>query len=178
MLKNGTKTIKTLVANFGNGVNQTLINNQILTNQNITVNYSTSGEKISTFTITFTDNSVLTTYSKIYFDYNNPATRVSCLVGGGIKEDFEIIADSTFTGYKVGDPKIKAKIQCRVFYSDANVARKIMKPIIIIDGFDPGDKRKFEDCDCENDPDCASRCLTNGVFDSKFAKPRYPSDSN
>jgi hypothetical protein len=38
--KNGTKIIKTLVANFGDGINRTLITNQVLTNQNILVNYA------------------------------------------------------------------------------------------------------------------------------------------
>ena len=43
--KNGTKTIETLVANFGDGINRTLITGGALTNQSITVNYTTSGEK-------------------------------------------------------------------------------------------------------------------------------------
>lgn len=165
--KNGTKLIKSIVANFGIGLPIPIMNNKILTNQNITINYTSSGEKKITFVVTFVDNSTMTTYGKIYFDYIDPLTKASCLVGNGIKEDFEIIADEPFTGYKVGDPKIKSKIQCRVFYSDGNVTAKIMKPIIILDGFDPGDKRKFEDCDCENDPDCACRCVTNGVFDAE-----------
>lgn len=42
----------------------------------------------------------------------------------------------------------------------------MLKPIIIIDGFDPTDTRKFEDCDCENNGDCANEYLKNGVYDS------------
>ena len=67
----------------------------------------------------------------------------------------------------MGDPTIKAKIDYRVFYAFAHTDRKVRKPIIIIDGFDPGDKRKIEDCDCENIPSCASRNTTSGVFDAQ-----------
>jgi hypothetical protein len=74
--KNGSKIIKTLVANFGDGVNRTLINSQVMTNQNITINYSSSGEKISTFTVTYTDNTTLTTYGKIYFQLESVGERV------------------------------------------------------------------------------------------------------
>lgn len=166
--KNGTKNIKTLVANFGDGVNRTLINSQVLTNQNITVNYATSGEKISTFTITYTDNTTLTTYGKIFFQLVQSTTRdalASCFANDPYKQDFQLQADIPFTGYVAGDPTIKAKIEYRVFYGNTNTDKKIRKPIIIIDGFDPGDKRKIEDCDCENIPDCAARNTTNGVFD-------------
>lgn len=171
--KNGTKTIKTLIANFGDGINRTLISNYFLTNQNISINYTTSGEKISTFTITYNDNSTSTTYGKIYFDYksnsnvtfSNTSTPSSCTAEDPLKQDFQLQADISFTGYNVGDPTIKAKIDYRIFYAFAHTDRKVRKPIIIIDGFDPGDKRKIEDCDCQNIPDCASRNTTSGVFD-------------
>lgn len=172
--KNGTKTIKTLIANFGDGVNRTLISNSILTNQNITVNYTSSGEKTSTFTITYNDNSTLTTYGKIYFQYSpltssvatsTSSTPGSCSASDPLKQDFVLEADIPFTGYNVGDPTIKAKIDYRIFYAYAHSDKKVRKPIIIIDGFDPGDKRKIEDCDCENIPSCAARNTTSGVFD-------------
>nr|WP_294774091.1 T9SS type A sorting domain-containing protein [uncultured Flavobacterium sp.] len=171
--KNGTKNIKTLVANFGDGINRTLINSQVLTNQNITVNYTTSGEKISKFTITYTDNTTLTTYGKIFFQLGDSASRdmaASCFATDPYKQDFQLQADIPFTGYVAGDPTIKAKIEYRVFYGNTNTDKKIRKPIIIIDGFDPGDKRKIEDCDCENIPDCAARNTTNGVFDPEKHK--------
>ncbi len=169
--KNGTKNIKTLVANFGDGINRTLINSQLLTNQNITINYTNSGEKTSTFTITYTDNSTLTTYGKIYFKYETVGSKItdlaSCFAIDPYKQDFQLQADIPFTGYATGDPTVKAKIDYRVFYAFAHTDKKVRKPIIIIDGFDPGDKRKIEDCDCENIPDCASRNTTSGVFNSE-----------
>lgn len=168
--KNGTKNIKTLVANFGDGINRTLISSQLLTNQNITVNYTSSGEKISTFTITYSDNTTLTTYGKIFFQFVDSTSRdatAGCFATDPYKQDFQLQADIPFAGYVAGDPTIKAKIDYRVFYGNTNTDKKIRKPIIIIDGFDPGDKRKIEDCDCENIPDCAARNTTNGVFDSE-----------
>lgn len=168
--KNGNKKIKTLVANFGDGINRTLINNQVLTNQNISVNYTSSGNKISTYTITYADNSTLTTYGKIYYSYKansqarNPPPS-GCFTNDLLKEDFQLQADVAFPGYAAGDPTVKAKIEYRVFYADTHTDKKIRKPIIILDGFDPGDKRKIEDCDCEGIPDCAARNTTNNVFD-------------
>lgn len=174
---NGNKTITTLIANFGDGVNRTLINNQVLTNQNITINYTTSGVKTSSFSITYSDNTTITTYGKIYFKYspppsnsltNNTATSTGCAGNDPLfrQDDFSLTADIPFTGYETGDQPLYAKIDYRVYYSKNNTTKKLKKPIIILDGFDPGDKRKIEDCDCENDADCASRNLdANGNFD-------------
>jgi hypothetical protein len=172
--KNGTKTIKTMVADFGDGTNRILISNSIFSNQTITINYNSSGDKISKFVIIYNDDSTLTTYGKIYFYYKPLTSRIvsssnltpgSCTTSDPLKQDFTLQADIPFTGYNVGDPTIKAKIDYRIFYAFAHTDKKIRKPIIIIDGFDPGDKRKIEDCDCENIPSCASRNTTSGVFD-------------
>ncbi len=176
--KNGTKTIKTLVANFGDGINRTLISNSVLTNQSINVNYTSSGEKTTTFTITYNDNTTSTTYGKIYFHYqvvantiansnNSSSTPGSCTTSDPLKQDFRLQADLPFTGYNTEDPTIKAIIDYRIFYAFTHTDKKIKKPIIIIDGFDPGDKRKIEDCDCESIPNCASKNTTNGIFDAQ-----------
>lgn len=171
--QNGTKRIKTLIANFGDGINRTLITNEILTNQNIVVSYNSSGEKVATFTITYSDNSTLTTYGKIYFNYVEPSNSLLppspiCFAADPLKEDFELQATIPFKGYLASDPNIKAKINYRVFYhnNNGNTQKKIIKPIIIIDGFDPGDKRKFEDCDCAVIADCAVKNATGGFFDA------------
>lgn len=169
--KNGTKSIKTLVANFGDGINRTVISNSVLVNQNITVNYNSSGEKISTFTLTYNDNSTLVTYGKIYFNYASTNTSVSQTTPGTcgaidpLRQDFVLQADIPFTGYNMSDPTIKAKIDYRIYYAFEHTDKKVRKPIIIVDGFDPGDKRKIEDCDCEKIPDCAARNTTDGTFD-------------
>jgi hypothetical protein len=174
--RNGARTIKKLVANFGDGINRTLINNGVLTNNQYTINYTSSGEKVSTYVITYNDNSVMTTYGMLYLHYDNgqpilnsvndPPT--ACTINDPLKQDFSLRADIAFQGYRVGDPTIKAKIDYRVFYANGNNAKKILKPIIIIDGFDPGDKRQIEDCDCANIPDCEARNTSNGAFDPQL----------
>lgn len=169
--KNGTKNIKTLVANFGDGINRTIISNAVLVNQNITVHYNSSGDKTSTFTLTYNDNSTLITYGKIYFNYVSSNTSVTQTTPGScggidpLRQDFVLQADIPFTGYNMSDPTIKAKIDYRIYYAFEHTDKKVRKPIIIVDGFDPGDKRKIEDCDCEKIPDCAARNTTDGVFD-------------
>jgi Putative serine esterase (DUF676) len=168
--KNGNKVIKTLIADFGDGMNRTLIDNQTLIAQEVIVSYSSSGEKVSAFTITFTDNSTLTTYGKIYFNsesslYEKKVTECNAYEP---KQSFHLETDELFKGYEPTDPSIKVQIDYRVFY--ANMDRKIRKPIIIVDGFDPGDKRRIEDCDCQYDVEnCGGKegNITNGIFDPK-----------
>lgn len=171
---NGSKTIKTMIADFGDGVNRTLISNSQLISQNITINYTSSGVKTSKFVLTYNDNTSITTYGKIYFQFQSSSSPLLSSVGCNntdpLKQDFQLQADIPFTGYNASDPTIKAKIDYRIFYAYNHPDKKIRKPIIIIDGFDPGDKRKIEDCDCANIPDCASRNTTNNVYDPEKHK--------
>lgn len=173
---NGTKVITTLVADFGDGINRTIINNGVLINQNIIINFTNSGKKTCVFTVNYNNNTSTTTKATYSFKYVAPISQSisqssgtstnPCFADDPLKEDFFIVADEPFTGYKSTDPTIKARIDYRVYYANSHTDKKITKPIIIIDGFDPGDKRKFEDCDCANDLDCSTRegNLTNGIF--------------
>lgn len=67
LFQNQQQKIKTLSADFGDGVNRTLITNQQLISQNITVPYATSGVKTATYQVIYEDNTILTTHSTIYF---------------------------------------------------------------------------------------------------------------
>ncbi len=175
--QNGTQTIKTLTANFGDGVLRTLIANSILTPQNIVVNYPTTGLKTTAFTITFADNSSLTTYGSVFFKYqDNTLSKTqssSCIGTDFFKEDWPITAEEAFSSYD-NSQRFKAQIQTRIFYHKFPVAAKtLLKPIIVIDGFDPGDKRKFEDCDCEADPNCNAKNQKDGLFVPKLHESFY-----
>ena len=164
--KNGNKKIKTLTCNFDDGVTRTLITNELLANQQISINYTTSGLKNLVFTITYNDNSTLTTYSTIYFQkINNTPTAAIINDPLDFKENFSLNAEEAFTGFMPGDLPINANIYYRVFYSVGNSLKKILKPIILMDGFDPLDKRKIEDSDCASDGDCTKDNLKNGIFD-------------
>ncbi|WP_084205813.1 T9SS type A sorting domain-containing protein [Psychroserpens mesophilus] len=170
-LTNGGNGIKTLTINFGTTTN-TIISDENLIPQNITVPYYSSGTKEFTCQITFNDNSTLTTKGNFYFHYTpaNPSVNNVnglCTASDPRAKDEFVIADESFKGYEINDPRIFPRIDYRIFYADESFHSdlNVYKPVIIIDGFDPGDKRKIQDCDCEDDPECAAASLSNGVFD-------------
>jgi hypothetical protein len=167
------KNIISLVAEFGDGVSRTVIENGLFINSKITVNYTTSGLKIIKFSVKYRDNTEVVTYGSVYFrSMSQPiAESASCNSNDPLRQDFSITSALDFTGYRTTDPTIKPKFDYRVYYSDGNTAKNLMKPILIIDGFDPEDKRKIEDCDCEQDPECANRYKgSNGLFDAEKHK--------
>lgn len=72
---NGTKTITSLIADFGDGVNRTIINNGVLTNQSIVINFTTSGKKTCTFTVNYNNNTSITTKATYFFKYIAPTSQ-------------------------------------------------------------------------------------------------------
>jgi hypothetical protein len=177
LFQNQQQPIKTLTADFGDGVPRNLINNYNLQTQQIQVNYNTDGDKIATYQIMYEDNTSITTKSSIYFKYQTqigPKTLSPFCAGDTYKENGRIIADIPFTGYEVNDPTILAEIDYRIFYSENDAGNnQLDHPIIILDGFDPGDKRKIEDCDCGQDLDCAAANKENGQFNPDLHNSMY-----
>ncbi len=169
VFNNATTLIKKLTVKFENNATNpaiTIINNGtfVLSTRNIV--YATSGYKTLEFTITFTDNTVITTYSKIFINVTSSATAMAIattntnnnlcidpLRDRGVFTAVENDNSTSFQGYDESYA-FKGKIEYTVFYSYSNNARQMLKPVIIVDGFDPKDKRKVQDCDCENDPTC------------------------
>lgn len=168
-LTNDGNDIKHLVVDFGS-VRKTIVNNGVFLSQTITVPYTSSGTKEFTCTVTFANTDILTTKGNFYFDYKPTiksfTSNEPCTVSDTRAVDDFIEAEEPFQGYAPDDPTIIPKVEYRTFYADASFHSdlSIYKPVIIIDGFDPGDRRKIQDCDCENDADCASENVTNGVF--------------
>ncbi len=159
---NGNKTIITLTADFGNDIIKNVIENGVLNEQTLTVQYESSGTKIIKFSILYNDGSKKDTFAEIYFRNTNVSINnyFSCVNANNdpLRQDFNNVeANIDFMGYKADDPRIKSKIDYRIFYSAGNTQKLIQKPIVIIDGFDPGDARKIEDCDCEQNADCAEK---------------------
>jgi hypothetical protein len=177
LFQNQQQRIKTLTADFGDGVSRNLINNYNLQTQQIQVNYNTDGDKIATYQIIYEDNTSITTKSSIYFKYQTqigPKTLSPYCAGDTYKENGRIIADIPFTGYEVNDPTILAEIDYRIYYSENDAGNnQLDNPIIILDGFDPGDKRKIEDCDCGQDLDCAAANKENGQFNPDLHNSMY-----
>lgn len=179
---NATTAIKTLVVYFDNATPVTIINNGSLVLVTKTVNYTTSGKKALKFVATFTDNSTITTVGYHFFSYIAPLTTAltaspttTNLVSPCnyvLKDRDTYKSTIAFQGYD--EPAAYyGKFDRTVFYhtDNGNTQKKILKPIIIIDGFDPGDTRKTTDCDCEMDTSeggCFEKYSKNngGVFNA------------
>ena len=99
------------------------------------------GRKILSFTGTFSDGSSRITQGVVDVAIN--LTQPDPLIENG-----SIWADIPHQGFNENSPYI-GKLDYRIFYrtSNGNNQATLIKPIIIIDGFDPGDKRKIQDSD-------------------------------
>ena len=171
IFNNATTTIKTLVVDFTDGsAPSTIISNNTIVIPSKTVNYATTGMKSIKFTITYSDNTTLITYGKIYIKYSS---NLQTLAPSNTNSPcYELLKDKgiftstiPFKGYSESSP-VFGKTEYTIFYGYNNTAKQMIKPIIIVDGFDPKDKRKVQDCDCEQDPTCVlnNDDDDNGVF--------------
>ena len=161
IFNNGTPTIKNLTLNFDDGSSITAINNGTIVSNSISKNFSTGGIKTITFVALLSDNSTITTYGSFQIFYRpiDPIMSNSPLQNPCYEplRDLNVFTSTIpYQGAEESSP-LYGKIECHTFYRtiNNNTQKKIIKPIIIIDGFDPGDTRKVTDCDCANDPHCA-----------------------
>src|SRR5690606_24356670 len=107
---NGAQNIKKLTADFGDGISRILIDNGVLTNQNITINYTERVKKVSHFEVVYFDDTTVTTKGILDFHYgvNNELHNSSCIDGADTLEgDFALRSDIPFAGFKTVDPTIK-----------------------------------------------------------------------
>lgn len=135
----GNKTISNLTVDFGDGTG--LQSMSLSTTKSIY--YANAGYVNLKFVATFSDNTTITTYSriKIYGEIDNG----NLMRGPGdcsTPTTFDIWSKLSFQGY---DESIatKGKGDVTIYHSLINNCDGIIrKPIIIIDGFDPGDNQK------------------------------------
>ena len=159
ILNNGETRILNLKADFGNGIIYEIINNGVLILPTIEIQNSTvNGDKILKFNVELNNgykvdtNAQLYTHFAIASNMRNPPVRVLCP-----ENESKIIADFDPLSRTIEAEEpwqgIKGEIEARVFYhsNNNNTLKTLLKPILIVDGFDPGDSRKIQDCDCEND---------------------------
>jgi len=147
--------IKNLAADFGTGTNYNLITNQVISTTSPTITYTTSGKKECTFTVTFSDNTTETL--KATLEIQLPSAEIimnSAVMSFPLEQDFVgsngITASTTgniaFQGYNESTPS-KGVLEYRTYYNlatnNGSAVSKINKPIIILDGYDPGDGRKI-----------------------------------
>jgi hypothetical protein len=140
------KTIKDLIANFDTNNDFVLMENGTITTSEVTIPYSDSGFKTLTFTATFEDGYTLTTQAIIHVKLSQP-------IQDPLIENGSVWSDIPYQGFNENEAYI-GKLDYRIFYhtNNGNNQKILLKPIIVIDGFDPGDKRKIQDSD-SNLPD-------------------------
>ena len=145
---NSTKTIKKVTAVLGDGVAREVIVNGSIVLPAVTLTYTQSGYKYLQFTVIYSDNSTQVTYGKLYAKVTAGAQAAAT---SRITEDFTLTASIPFKGYDETTGTL-AQIEYRIFYrtNNGNTQKTLMKPVIISDGFDPGDKRKIQASDYIN----------------------------
>jgi hypothetical protein len=136
LVQKAANSIKELTAIFENNQIYTIYENGTLINDRITVNFQESGIKEIGFNVTFSDGTSLTTFSNFNIQVTPPNAQgvVSFWSTDPFQGYFEP-SDCNGTCYGKGEYKV---------YYNPNGNNEIMKPIIITDGFDPGDKRKID----------------------------------
>lgn len=164
---NSFNNMTSLTADFGNGVTHQIVDNGTLIASDIQYTYALSGEKNISFTANYSDGTTKKIDSKIYVIVQE----VESPVLGRITNDF-VVADEAFGGYK-------GRMDYRIYYrtNEGPNPPDLKKPIIIIDGFDPKDKRRIEDADCANDPNCLElfniKNFLGNVVDNYFSYDQH-----
>ena len=105
------------------------------------VTINTTGEHLINFIVEYHDGRVRTTQSLIHVKH--AATNQSSLIENG-----QIFAQIPWQGFNETSPYL-GKLDYRIFYRtiNGNQQASLQKPIVIIDGFDPGDRRQIQDSD-------------------------------
>ena len=168
IFNNGDK-IQSLTADFGDGTLRKIIENGILIISEVKIeNNKRNGDKKLNFSVELSNKFVFKTNSTIYTVQGNvnnktlnsqPIACASAITGSlNLIENFKtnyVEAVESFQGLNE-TAALKGQIEARVFYhtNNQNTTKTLLKPIIIVDGFDPSDSRKIEDCDCERVADC------------------------
>jgi hypothetical protein len=149
---NNTKKIVSLTAYFGTNTSYKIIENSKILQNTVSITYSKSGYKTLMFTVVFNDGTSKVTKGKLHVKI--PKTALQRTNDDPLVEDFTITSTIPFQGYDESAP-IFGEIEYRVFYhtNNGNTQRTLVKPILIIDGFDPLDQRKISDDDSPKPPD-------------------------
>ncbi|MEZ4796224.1 MAG: T9SS type A sorting domain-containing protein [Flavobacteriaceae bacterium] len=132
-----------LEVDFGDGQNRLIVQNHKIVTKNIIVNYTESGFKTLVFKATLTDGKIITTKGNLHIKLTSSNRDPDPLV-----DDFTLVSTIPFQGYEETEP-VYGELEYRVFYhtNNGNTQRTLVKPIVIIDGFDPLDSRKIQDSD-------------------------------
>ncbi|MFD0862712.1 T9SS type A sorting domain-containing protein [Sungkyunkwania multivorans] len=166
---NSMKEVKSFSADFGDGIPHSIIENGKIVKSEVKQKYDQTGEKIIRLSAILSDGSQRHFNTKIYVISESDASLMSdSRVTGKIENGFKVAdPNQAFQGYEDSQETnaIRGRIDYRIhFRTNQGIDPKLRKPVIIIDGFDPEDKRRIEDSDCENDPDCAQHYVNCGTY--------------
>ncbi|WP_034061120.1 T9SS type A sorting domain-containing protein [Lacinutrix jangbogonensis] len=162
--------IKSIAINFDTGKVYNYTKIDTTTKISFPITYLESGYKTLTFKVNFKDGTTKTTYGKLHVKL--PKTSMQRMNEGAI---LDTIHNSTlsFPNYNETTP-IAGKLEYSIYYHTLNnesEQRILLKPIVIIDGFDPLDRRKIQDDDSplpDGDHTSLEEFMTykDGVFDT------------
>lgn len=133
------RDLLSLTVDFDTGTDHVVFQNGNLVNQLVDISYTQNGYKTITFTAGFADGSESVSQALIYITATIPGNPPQTSSG-------VINASIPFQGYN-GGPALAGKLEYRIFYHTNAAPPGLLKPLVIIDGFDPGDRRKIQDSD-------------------------------
>lgn len=161
------KRIVSLKADFGPHGIFTIAQNGSLVTQNVNIKYLRSGYQTIVFSAIFDDNSRLLTKGRLYvkvptrlrvvkpFGRTTAATTSPDDCRTAPDNDLpRLTASIPFQGYEENS-EIFGEIEYCIFYhtDDGDNVTTLKKPLLVLDGFDPGDVRKIRDRDFMENPD-------------------------
>ncbi len=135
------KNLVSLTANFDTNTDYLVFENNHFVQTQIEIPYVEDGIKILTFTATFLDGSSKITQGMLHLKLPAPPP--------GLLVDTDTIWGTIpWQGFNETSAHV-GKLIYRTFYhkNNGNTQKKLIKPLVIIDGFDPGDRRKIQDSD-------------------------------
>jgi len=154
-LEKSTNPIATMDMYVENGKKITIIDNGKRVLNEATVALKTGGIKTIRFKVCYKNNKTIATYGRFNVEFlqNTEKTKSALATQsmGGISPTYTITATSPFIGYnETGscDGTCYGKGEYKIYYG--NSGNKILKPFIIVDGYDPGDTRKIESLNLDN----------------------------
>ncbi len=123
--------------NDGNGLVSVTVGNAY------TINYSAAGYKALRFVVTLSNSTIITTYAAILITQPQleECSRSSCNL---ISPKINIESSLSFQGYDESSTS-KGRGEYKIFYAtNGNCDGVLRKPIVVVDGFDPGDNRSID----------------------------------
>lgn len=150
LFSNGKK-IKNLRADLGDGFYRTIIANSILVAKKISIAIFKSQKTKQTYELTYANGQSQITHSYLYTRSISAPPSIKANKNY-LRKDFVHISKYPFKGY-TENKAYRGQINSRVFFAESNFEKKIKRPIFILEGFDPSDKRKIENTDYTNPND-------------------------